>query len=328
MLVYAWNHPHEKNFIPVTAAEEKDLLNLFSKVLLTKLKALIKRGFYKEYVEAQSEVSMIRGKLLFKESIQSFSHKRGKMHVMEEEMSYDILHNQLIKTTLYYLAKQDQLQAEYQEEMKRILAYFEHISLIRVTARMFKEVNLHRNNQHYQFLLNICQFIWEHALLHEGKGEKQFQDVNREHQPMARLFENFVKNFYRTELKGSRAKSESFYWPAKGEGMEFLPKMVTDISLEYGGEKFIIDTKFYKNMFGVQWDKKSVRSAHLYQLFAYLKNDEYYTGQKANGILLYPKVKQTVNLEYQIHGFKINICTVDLNQQWEKIHERLLKIVQ
>lgn len=122
-------------------------------------------------------------------------------------------------------------------------------------------------------------------------------------------------------------KSESFDWPAQGEMTEFLPKMKTDISLEYGGKKFIIDTKFYKDMLGVQWKKETVRSGHLYQLFSYLKNDEYYTGKKATGILLYPKVEKDVDLNYKIHDFEITLCTLDLTGHWYKIHKRLFELV-
>lgn len=327
MLVYAWNHPHEKDFISVFEEDEKDLLNLLSKILLMKVKALIKKGFYKEYVEKQEESGIIRGKVLFKESLQNFSYKRGKLHILEEDMSHNILHNQLIKSTLHYLIGQEDLKKEYREEMNRLLAYFQEVTLVKVNLRLFNEANLHRNNQHYQFLLNICRFIWENVLLHEGKSEKQFQEFSREHQQMARLFESFVKNFYRKEIPDSRAKSESFYWPAEGEDLNFLPNMKTDISLEFSNQKTIIDTKFYKDTFGVHWEKKTVHSGHLYQLFSYLKNDEYYSGKKANGILLYPKVNQTVNFEYQIHGFEIKICTLDLTQHWSKIHNRLLEIV-
>lgn len=327
MLVYDWNHPHEKDFISVFDEEEKDLLNLLSRVLLIKVKALIKRGFYKQYVELQDESGIIRGKLLFKESLQTFSYKRGKMHILQEDMSYDILHNQVIKTTLYNLSKIDYLEKEYQEEIRNILTYFESISLIKITGRLFNEIKLHRNNQHYQFLLNICQFIWENTLLNEGESEKLFQDFSREHQKMAKLFENFVKNFYKREIQGSRVKSESLYWPAEGERTNYIPKMKTDISLEYANQKIIIDTKFYKDMFGEQWNKETVRSGHLYQIFSYLKNDEFYTGRKATGILLYPKVQKAINLHYKIHGFDVKICTVDLTQHWNKIHDRLLEIV-
>ncbi|WP_087974837.1 5-methylcytosine restriction system specificity protein McrC [Oceanobacillus rekensis] len=327
MLVYAWDHPHEKDFISVFEEDEKDLLNLLSKILLMKVKALIKKGFYKEYIEKQEEAGIIKGKILFKESLQTFTYKRGKLHISEEDMSYNIPHNQLIKSTLYYLVGQEELKKEYKEEIINILTYFADISLIKVNLRLFNEVNLHRNNQHYQFLLNVCRFIWENALLHEGSSESQFQDFTREHQQMARLFENFIKNFYRKELPGSTAKSESFYWPAEGENVNYLPNMKTDISLEFSNQKTIIDTKFYKDIFGIHWGKESVRSAHLYQLFSYLKNDEFYSGTKANGILLYPKVDQTVNLSYRMHEFDIKIFTLDLTQHWSKIHERLLEIV-
>lgn len=327
MLVYAWNYPHEKDFISVFDEDEKDLINLLSKILILKVKSLIKKGFYKEYVTNQEESRIIRGKILMKESFQSFSYKRGSLHILTEEMSYDILHNQLIKSTLYYLAGQENLESELRDEIKSILTYFQDISLIDVKLRLFNDVNVHRNNQHYQFILNVCRFIWENALLHEGIGEKQFNDVSREHQKLARLFENFVKNFYRKEIPGAKVKSESFYWPADGENLNYLPTMNTDVSLVISNEKTIIDTKFYKDTFALNWNQSTIYSGHLYQLFSYLKNDEYYSGRKANGILLYPRVDKSVNLTYKIHGFEIKICTLDLTEHWSKIHNRLLEIV-
>lgn len=326
MLVYAWNYPFEKNNIQVDGNDEKDLIHLLSKVLLGKVKSLIKKGFYKEYVQNVEVTSMIRGRILFKETLQTFAHKRGKLYTEPEDMTYDILHNQLIKTTLYYLARSKQLSSEIQDEIKTVLPYFDSVSLIKIKSRMFNEVKMNRNNQHYQFIMNICQFIWEHHLLHENYGDKMFQDVSREHKTMARLFENFVKNFYRSEIPASRVKSESMHWPAEGEHLDFLPKMQTDISLEFGNTKIIMDTKFYKDMFGTWWDKESIRSSHLYQLFSYLKNDEYNTNQRARGILLYPKVEKSIDLQYQIHGFSIKVCTLDLTRDWREIHEKLLGI--
>lgn len=327
MLLYAWNYPQEKDFIHVTNEDEKDILNIFSKVLIKKVNSLIKRGFYKEYVEIEDELSIVRGKILFKQSLDRFSYKRGKMHVLEEEMTHDILHNQIIKTTMFHLANKDSLLDEYREEINRILMYFNRISVLEMSSTLFKRIRLHRNNEHYRFLLSICQFIWEHKLLHEDEGSRQFQDFNREHQQLARLFENFVKNFYRKEIAQSRVRSESLHWPAEGDEVAYLPRMLTDISLEYDDQKFIIDTKFYKDIFGIHWEKESIQSDHLYQLFAYLKNDEYYSGKKATGILLYPKVHKSVDLKFNIHGFPIKICTVDLNSEWQNIHNRLLQIV-
>jgi 5-methylcytosine-specific restriction enzyme subunit McrC len=45
MLVYAWDHPHEKKMISVYDKDEKDLLNLLVKVLLIRLNRLSNGGF-------------------------------------------------------------------------------------------------------------------------------------------------------------------------------------------------------------------------------------------------------------------------------------------
>ncbi|WP_182199327.1 5-methylcytosine restriction system specificity protein McrC [Paraliobacillus salinarum] len=328
MLVYAWDHPYEKDIISVYDEDEKDLLNLLSKILLIKVKSLIKRGLYKEYTENKEESSIIRGKILFKESIQTFSHKRGKMHILEEDMSHDIPHNQLIKATLYYLSRNEEVEKQYRDEIKKVLPYFNSVSLIQINHRFFNMIKLHRNNQHYQFILDVCQFILQNSLLHEGDSNKLFQNFSRDHQKVARLFENFVKNFYRKEIQGATAKSEMMQWPAEGDSTDLLPIMKTDISLRLGGRKIIIDTKFYKDGLASHWNKETVHSAHLYQLFAYLNNDVYYSNNKATGILLYPEVHKSINLYYQIHGFDVKICTVDLAQNWRGIHERLLEIVK
>lgn len=327
MLVYAWKHPYEKNLISIYDEDEKDLVNLLCKVLIVKVKSLIKRGFYTEYFVKEEESGIIRGKILFKESLQKLSHKRAKMYISEEEMSVNNLHNQLIKSSLHLLLEMDNIELESRKELERVISYFRDINLIKLDSKLFKSVSLHRNNQHYGFILNVCQFIWENVFIHEGEGEKELQDFSRDHYKMAALFENFVKNFYQKEIQSSKVKSEIMKWPAVGEMLERLPIMETDISLEFEGQKYIIDTKFAHKAFKGRYSKKSVESPYVYQLFSYLINDEYKRKEKAKGILLYPKVDESFLLNDNIHGFDITICTVDLDQNWQSIHKRLLEIV-
>ena len=42
---------------------------------------------------------------------------------------------------------------------------------------------------------------------------------------MAYLFESFVRNFYKKELRGAKVYREDMYWELTGEFVEFLPKM-------------------------------------------------------------------------------------------------------
>ena len=49
--------------------------------------------------------------------------------------------------------------------------------------------------------------------------------------------------------------------------------------------------------------------------------------RRVPGILLYPTVQQSLNLNYEIQGHQISIKTVNLSQQWQTIHTDLLKVV-
>jgi 5-methylcytosine-specific restriction enzyme subunit McrC len=44
-------------------------------------------------------------------------------------------------------------------------------------------------------------------------------------------------------------------------------------------------------------------------------------------MLLYPTVKPDLHLQYNLHGHRISIRTIDLTQDWQEIHEKLLDLV-
>jgi MoxR-like ATPase len=50
-------------------------------------------------------------------------------------------------------------------------------------------------------------------------------------------------------------------------------------------------------------------------------------GRKVEGILLYPTVSRTLDLDYVIQGHRIRVVTVDLNSHRTQIQERLLAII-
>ena len=81
-------------------------------------------------------------------------------------------------------------------------------------------------------------------------------------------FVNMVRKHY-PELNPSAPMIE---WDLTGKTDEFLPKMYTDITLENSSKILIIDTKCYSRILLEQYDKKSINSANLYQIYAYVKN--------------------------------------------------------
>ena len=107
--------------------------------------------------------------------------------------------------------------------------------------------------------------------------------------------------------------------------IDFLPGMVTDITLKSAGKVLIIDAKYYGYTMQTQYDVNSIHSANLYQIFAYVKNlDRNQTGNVA-GMLLYAKTQEqiTPNNKYSMDGNTIWVRTLDLNLLFPQIAEQL-----
>ena len=123
---------------------------------------------------------------------------------------------------------------------------------------------------------------------------------------MARLYERFILEYYRqkytylTEVKAGQVK-----WNLTGDDSEtmvrFLPIMRTDIMLRLKEKILIIDAKYYGRALQKQFDKYSLHSGNLYQIFTYVKNqDKDDTGDVA-GILLYAKTDEDIAPDFMFN---------------------------
>jgi 5-methylcytosine-specific restriction enzyme subunit McrC len=156
---------------------------------------------------------------------------------------------------------------------------------------------------------------------------------------MPALFEDFVRNFYRSEHKahGFEVMRRHIDWLATemtDADAKYLPIMKTDICLESPNRKIIIDTKFHEKTFDSQFETgtQKIKANDLYQLFSYLTNERSNVSGTTSleGILLYPTIEPGVDkeLSYILNGGRVRVATVDLSSNWKKIHERLLYLVQ
>src|SRR5262245_17085794 len=94
---------------------------------------------------------------------------------------------------------------------------------------------------------------------------------------MARLFEAFVRNFYRLEQNVFEVRALKIKWDidwADEEAKGYLPEMQTDVCLVSEQRKIILDCKYYKETLQQRHGRRSIHSAHLYHLYAYLGNKE------------------------------------------------------
>ena len=330
LLCYAWDRLEEQGFVQIQTEDCETLRDLFAKVLTQGIRVLRKRGLHRQYVEKEDELSRLRGKIRMNPSMKRFTWLKGRMACRYDELNHDILHNQILKSSLANLSNIKGLSSKSKKRITEANRLFYEISLIPLSGMIFRRVQYHSNIRHYRFLLNVCELIYEATLPTEESGEQRFREFLRDPKKMPHLFESFVRNFYKQHAEGYKMESKTISWDTHEDSTVFdlLPQMKTDVTLESPNRKIIIDCKFYKNALGGGQFNEKFYSSHLYQILAYLRNQAIQEGWEAvEGILLYPAVNQKLHHKFQLEGHTVQIVTLDLNQPWQKIRDRLLELL-
>jgi 5-methylcytosine-specific restriction enzyme subunit McrC len=189
----------------------------------------------------------------------------------------------------------------------------------------------HKNNQYYSLPITICELVFLMELPDENNdGKVHFKDFIQKHEKeMANLFENFVYKFYEREIDKLNVHKSKINWDLdenynEEKGQEYIPKMRTDIILEYENKQLIIDTKFYKKILSQFHEKTMLHSPNLYQIHAYVTNSTF--PEKKMGMLLYASLGEDIDYQFKIKDNIIFIKTINLNQNWEGIDKRLREI--
>ncbi len=335
LLCYAWNKLDEKDLVDVQADNYKYLDDLFAHVLVQGCKHLIKRGLDRSYIEVAQSYSGVKGKIDFSKSLKKNLFQKAHACCVFDEFDYNMLHNQILKSTLSLLLKINQLDSKLHQEIRKILPNFRDVDEIVLEQNLFSKAQIHRNNYFYDFLLRICKLIFLHVTIRDDGEGLKFREFGGSDQQMGHLFEEFIRNFYKLEQSEFKVKRDNIQWAndtLMQGNVSLLPKMETDISLESNERKIVIETKFYGETLSKNWGSKKIRSAHLYQLFAYLKNLETAAGHPKNsvaeGILLYPTVDDVLDEQYEITGHKIRVKTINLSQKWDQIAGDIHTLIQ
>lgn len=326
MLCYAWKRAIERDNVDLSGVKGDNLYDLLTLVLCKSISKIIKKGVYKEYTKHYEETYSLKGKINFSDSLKRNSFNNGRAFCEFDEFNDDVTHNQIIKATLYILLKSKDIDKNIKNEAMRIYHYFSHISDINLNKHHFEKAKIHRNNKHYKLPLDICKLIYNDIIVDENDGSISFN--YKEEEKISYIFEDFVRNFYAINLDDSKVYREDIKWDVDVVD-SFLPKMQTDITIKNSENVIIMDTKYYKNTLASNMGNEKYHSNNMYQIFSYLKNAEVKGGAYLNstGILLYPQVDKVLDNVYEIQGHKLKICTINLNDEWKNIHNRLLEIV-
>ena len=107
-----------------------------------------------------------------------------------------------------------------------------------------------------------------------------------------------------------------------------LPAIQIDITLRGDVGTLIIDAKYYGRIMLEHHNSETFRSAHLYQIYVYVKNmDVNHTGN-VSSVLLYASTGEELipDFDYNIGRNRIGVKTLDLNKRFALIAEQLNRL--
>lgn len=329
MLSYAFRVLRDQGYKEIATENFDNTAELFGAILEKGIAIQIKRGLGKEYIEKSDTISSLHGKINITQSIKNQTIIKKQMVCTFDDFSVNTYMNRIIKTTVELLLRFD-ISKSRKKNLKKLMVYFVEVNSINLYTVNWN-FQYKKNNQTYQMLISICYLIAKGLLQTNSEGNTKLMDFIDE-QNMHRLYEKFILEYYRKEFPEITTNASQVSWQLDDNFSYMLPTMKTDIMLTYKGKTLIIDAKYYGKTMQVNFDKHTIHSNNMYQIFTYVKNKniEIKNKEEVFGMLLYAKTDEQLqpDVVYHMSGNKISVKTLDLNLKFNEISEQLNTIIK
>ena len=297
MLAYAFQILKSDAYSFCETEEFENAADLLAAILEKGVSIQIKkRGLIRDYVESTEASNYIKGKVDVSESIKNQTIINHQLVCSFDNFSLDCYANRLLKTTMQLLIKSD-IKSKRKKSLRKLLLYFKNVRSLDI--KNIKKINW---NMKFNFL---------------------------DEQSMSRLYEKFILEYYKKHYPELKPAAAYVNW-ALDDGVDnLLPIMKTDITLTCGNNVLIIDAKYYSHTTQLRFDKHTIHSNNLYQIFTYVKNKAC-NGNNVSGMLLYARTDELIQPEssYVMSGNRIDVRTLDLDCDFEVIRRQLDGIVE
>ena len=314
-----------------------DLPDLLGRLLAQEVERRMRRNLTRGYQHRSAALTRVRGRIDLLATSAGRLLERGEVACRFDELTLDTARNRLVRAALERLARlvTDQATARSCRSLAADLGRA-GVSGLRPSRADLARSQMGRNDLADQRMLALSRLAFDLALPSEEAGANQLMRPEREEHWVRRLFEKAVGGLYTLELEpmGWRVRPGcQLDWPvtAPTEGISaILPGMRTDIILDApDGRRLVIDTKFTSIMTKGWHRAESLKSGHIYQIYAYLRSQEQpedpvYPSNSASGMLLHPAIDRHVDESVTIQGHQIRFVTVDLSAKPESIRRALL----
>ena len=331
LLCYAWDKLQEGSLVDVNPDDVKELHDLLARIICRETRRLLGQGLDRSYVSRSDAIPAVRGRVDITGSLRRSGGADSRIHCEFDELAIDVLHNQIIRTTLELLLGIRDLARENKRIIRELLPRFAEVSRIKVTSRTFRRVSLHRNIAAYRPVIDVCELIHGNIMIEPNSGTMKLRQFTGSRHQMSNLFERFIFHFLRREQRTYRVAGEHLTWfdaDVSHDNYALLPLLKPDIVLRGPDRIVVVDAKYYTKPFQVNRERVTIWSAHLYQLLAYVRNIGVASDMPVAGMLIYPAIGERPLLRYRLQGHDVSIAFVNLDQPWREIHSNLLSFVR
>ena len=353
LLLYA---SHLYRELPVSRRVEMenapdDIPSLVAEILANAVERRIRRNLSHGYQRRQADLKRVRGRIDLLRTERRQLLQKGSVACVFEELTVDTPRNRYVKTALAHITSVVSRLADHSHIERRCRDLGLRLERIGVVGHLDPRQsdtavaldNVGWVDPHERVMLAAARLALNLSIPSEESGLAQLPIVSRNETEGWKLFEYAVAGFYEVALshQGWKVrKSHHIKWPYTDPTSclrSIMPEMIADIILErreYGtpasGQRIVIDTKFTSIVKRSQYGKQTLKSGHMYQLYAYLRSQERLGDPKtldSTGVLLYPSLGVDYNESAIIQGHRLSFATVDLAADSQTIRRQLLRIV-
>ena len=333
-------------------AEENpdDIPNLVAEILTRAVERRIRRNLTHEFHRSQADLTRVRGRIDALRTERRSLLRQGKIACSFEELTTDTARNRLVKAALNNLrgSVSDELLGRQCRGLAAALGRAgvgdETSAGIR-SPRLRGALTAGRASAEDRQMLAAAELAFSLSLPSEDPGRAHLPSPDRDEKWVRRLFEVAVGGFYRTVLGPggwSVMPGKKISWPIEERTKtsridEIMPGMKTDIVLESppadehdDRHRIVIDTKFTSILKPGHHRSLTLKSSHIYQMYAYLRSQERDSDPRSldsSGLLLHPSVGEDVDESAVIQGHRIRFATIDLAADSMVIRARLITLV-
>lgn len=329
MMAYAFKTLDIDDYRHLASEPFDNMIDLLAAILVIGMSTQRRRGYERDYEAHHENLQRIVGRVDMRGTMLLRAHQRQGVRCEYDERTENTYKNRILVTAAQRLLASNEVSIERRRLLKQMTTELHSISSLSPTHIAWERLRYHRNNRSYQLLMNVCYLVLHDLLPRNTNGELRLTHMLPQ-ESLSTLYEKFILEYFRRHHPSLHAKAQEIPRHASDDAPSFLPRMLTDVTLTRGSNRFIIDAKCYGTILGTHFGKEVLSPSNINQILSYVLHAQQEANGTVVGMLLYAKTHDEQDLrEHWIDlGHDFYCYTLDLDNDFEEIADQLDEIAQ